>query len=186
MRLYAEDPRRGFQPSAGVLTEVAFPDDVRVETGVERGSEVTPVLRSAAGQGHRAAATRASEARARLVDALGRCRIAGIETNRDYLIAALATPAFVAGDVHTRLLDQVVAYVAARSRCSTAAPRPPCRITRAASATGHVGVPPSGPMDALSFRLANRLVGNPPTARRPGVHADRPDACAFAAPPSSR
>src|SRR6185503_16663639 len=28
----------------------------------------------------------------------------------------------------------------------------------------HVGVPPSGPMDALSFRLANRLVGNPPSA----------------------
>ena len=25
----------------------------------------------------------------------------------------------------------------------------------------HVGVPPSGPMDALAFRLANRLVGNP-------------------------
>ena len=24
----------------------------------------------------------------------------------------------------------------------------------------HVGVPPSGPMDALAFRLANRLVGN--------------------------
>ena len=41
-RLYAEDPARGFQPSAGVLTEVVFPDDVRVETAVERGSEVTP------------------------------------------------------------------------------------------------------------------------------------------------
>lgn len=24
----------------------------------------------------------------------------------------------------------------------------------------HVGVPPSGPMDALAFRLANALVGN--------------------------
>src|SRR5262249_40548106 len=28
----------------------------------------------------------------------------------------------------------------------------------------HVGVPPSGPMDALSFRMANRLVGNPEDA----------------------
>ena len=28
----------------------------------------------------------------------------------------------------------------------------------------HVGVPPSGPMDALAFRLANRLVGNAETA----------------------
>ena len=42
----------------------------------------------------------------------------------------------------------------------------------------HVGVPPSGPMDALSFRLANRLVGNPPDAAGAGVHGDRSDACA--------
>lgn len=27
-----------------------------------------------------------------------------------------------------------------------------------------IGVPPSGPMDSLSFRLANALVGNPPDA----------------------
>jgi urea carboxylase len=31
----------------------------------------------------------------------------------------------------------------------------------------HVGVPPSGPMDALAFRLANAIVGNDPTA--PGL-----------------
>src|SRR5204863_9150784 len=34
-RLYAEDPQRGFQPSAGVLTEASFPDDVRIETAVD-------------------------------------------------------------------------------------------------------------------------------------------------------
>lgn len=28
----------------------------------------------------------------------------------------------------------------------------------------HVGVPPSGPMDSRSFRLANALVGNEETA----------------------
>lgn len=28
----------------------------------------------------------------------------------------------------------------------------------------HIGVPPSGPMDALAFRLANALVGNPDDA----------------------
>jgi urea carboxylase len=28
----------------------------------------------------------------------------------------------------------------------------------------HVGVPPSGPMDPLAFRLANRIVGNPASA----------------------
>ena len=28
----------------------------------------------------------------------------------------------------------------------------------------HVGIPPSGPMDARAFRLANALVGNPKDA----------------------
>jgi urea carboxylase len=52
-RIYAEDPQRGFQPSAGVLTEAVFPDGVRVETAVDRGSEVSPYLRPVARQGDR-------------------------------------------------------------------------------------------------------------------------------------
>jgi len=31
-RLYAEDPARNYQPSSGLLTEVVFPEGVRVET----------------------------------------------------------------------------------------------------------------------------------------------------------
>ncbi len=38
--------------------------------------------------------------------------------------------------------------------------RPQCRTGRAGSRYWDVGVPPSGPMDTLAFRLANRLVGN--------------------------
>ena len=42
VRLYAEDPGKDFQPAAGVLTEVVFPEDARIETWVERGSEAPP------------------------------------------------------------------------------------------------------------------------------------------------
>ena len=42
VRLYAEDPGKDFQPAAGVLTEVVFPADARIETWVERGSGVPP------------------------------------------------------------------------------------------------------------------------------------------------
>ena len=38
--------------------------------------------------------------------------------------------------------------------------KPPCRIIPGRLGYWHVGVPPSGPMDALAFRLANRMVGN--------------------------
>ena len=66
--------------------------------------------------------------------------------------------------VSTRLLDQRDGAVAGDRGRSTAGRRPPCRIIPGRLGYWHVGVPPSGPMDALSFRLANRLVGNPPTA----------------------
>ena len=42
VRLYAEDPGRQFEPCTGVLTEVRFPATARVETWVERGSEISP------------------------------------------------------------------------------------------------------------------------------------------------
>ncbi len=42
VRLYAEDAGRDFQPISGRLTHVKFPSDVRVETWVEPGTEVTP------------------------------------------------------------------------------------------------------------------------------------------------
>ena len=103
------------------------------------------------------------EARTRLLDALGRCRLAGVETNREFLRAALAAPAFVSGDVSTRLLDHVSvpsqAIEVLDGGTQTTVQDHPGRL-----GYWHVGVPPSGPMDALSFRLANRLVGNPATA----------------------
>src|SRR5690606_19107865 len=40
-RIYAEDPLREFRPCGGLLTEVRFPDDVRVDGWVETGAEVT-------------------------------------------------------------------------------------------------------------------------------------------------
>ena len=35
VRVYAEDPVKNFQPSPGVLTEVAFPEGTRVDTWVK-------------------------------------------------------------------------------------------------------------------------------------------------------
>ncbi len=41
-RVYAEDPDRDFLPSTGRLLALRFPDAVRVDTGVEQGSAITP------------------------------------------------------------------------------------------------------------------------------------------------
>ena len=64
----------------------------------------------------------------------------------------------------------------ARSRCWPPARRRRFRIIRAAWAYWNVGVPPSGPMDDLSFRLANRALGNPTDAAALGDDGARADA----------
>ena len=42
VRLYAEDPGKNFQPSSGLLTEVSFPDGIRVDGWIATGTDVTP------------------------------------------------------------------------------------------------------------------------------------------------
>ena len=41
-RLYAEDPATGFLPSTGPLTHFRLPHDVRIDSGLEEGGEVSP------------------------------------------------------------------------------------------------------------------------------------------------
>ncbi len=159
-RLYAEDPSRAFQPSSGVLTDVVFPasSGVRVEAAVDRGSEVSPYYDPLLAKIIARGDTREA-ARDRLIEALGRTRIEGVETNRAYLRAALRAPEFVAGAVHTGLLDKI-AHTAESIEVVDGGTQTTVQDHPGRLGYWDVGVPPSGPMDALAFRIANRLVGN--------------------------
>jgi len=165
VRLYAEDPNQNFQPCAGVLTDVAFPADARIDGWIERGSEVTPYYDPLLAKLIVTGATR-EDAVARMVAALDATRLAGIETNLDYLRAVMRTDVFRAATQTTRYLRDF-AFVPA-----TVDVREPGTHTTVQDHPGRlgywaVGVPPSGPMDTLAFRYANRVVGNPPSA--PGL-----------------
>jgi urea carboxylase len=157
-RVHAEDPGRNDQPSAGLLTDLRFPGNTRIDTWVERGTEITtwydPLLATVTVLGQ----TR-QNALARLSAALQSARITGIETNLAFLRSALAEPAFLAGLHTSRLLDGLrwhppVVHVIESGVQSTVQDWPG-RIGYA-----DVGVPPSGPMDEFAFRVANGLVGN--------------------------
>ncbi len=158
VRVYAEDPGKNYQPSAGVLTEVVFPEDIRLETWVRRGSDVSafydPLLAKLIVHGpSREAAVKG------LQEALAQSRIAGLETNLTLLCQIAAWPAFVQGHYTTRVLDGLV------YRAPTIAVDLPGMQTTVQDYPGRqgywaVGVPPSGPMDSLNHRLANRIVGN--------------------------
>src|SRR6202167_4055909 len=41
-RVYAEDPEHGFLPSTGTIVALELPRDIRVDSGVETGGQVTP------------------------------------------------------------------------------------------------------------------------------------------------
>ncbi|BCO28778.1 hypothetical protein MIZ03_3688 [Rhodoferax lithotrophicus] len=157
-RLYAEDPAKNFQPSSGLLTEVHFPKNLRVDTWIERGTEVSahydPMLAKLIAHG-----SDRTQALAKLTHALNDTRIAGFESNLDYLRAVMDFAPFVQGQHTTRSLGALVAPSRAIDVHSpgvqTSVQDWPGRIGYWA-----VGVPPSGPMDGLALRLANRLVGN--------------------------
>jgi urea carboxylase len=158
VRLYAEDPARNFRPSSGVLSHVEMPSGVRVDGWVESGSEVSsfydPMLAKIITHGD----TR-ELALAKLEKALSETSIYGIETNLDYLRAILATDTFRSGQQYTRFLSTFETPV--RS-VEVLKPGTHSTVQEYPGRLGYwnVGVPPSGPMDALAFRLANRIVGN--------------------------
>ncbi|HEY4317276.1 MAG TPA: urea carboxylase [Herbaspirillum sp.] len=158
VRLYAEDPARNFQPSAGRLTEVLFPADARIETWVATGSEVPPNYDPMIAKLIVTGTDRADAVR-RLQRALAGSRLAGIETNLRYLRAIAASDVFVEGKIVTRSLADFAyrpeAFEILESGVQTTVQDWPGR-----QGYWDVGVPPSGPMDDLAFRFANRLVGN--------------------------
>jgi urea carboxylase len=157
-RLYAEDPGRDFRPSAGLLTHVAWPKDARIETWVESGTEVPPFYDPMLAKIIAAGATR-DEALGKLQAALDAVEIGGLATNLDYLRQLSRLDLLQRGEMLTRSM-QDFAYTA--NTIEVIAPGTQTTIQDWPGRVGYwsVGVPPSGPMDSLSFRLANRLVGN--------------------------
>jgi len=161
-RVYAEDPARDFQPCAGRLSEVRWSPNARVETWIESGSEVTPhydpMLAKIIVRG-----TDRAAAIGKLRQALDECEVAGIETNIAYLRQIVADPAFIAGGVTTSYLSTLHYR---RFAADVVSPGTQTTVQDYPGRLGywHVGVPPSGPMDHLAFRLANSLVGNKDSA----------------------
>ena len=174
VRLYAEDPGRDFRPSSGLLTHVAWPEDTRIETWVESGSEISPFYDPMLAKIIVTGATR-DEALSKLQAALDATEIGGLETNLDYLRQLSRLDVLARGEMLTRTLQDVV-YQA--DTIEVVAPGTQTTIQDWPGRVGYwaVGVPPSGPMDPLSFRLANRLVGNAEDAAGIEDHACWPDA----------
>ncbi|MEZ5333289.1 MAG: acetyl-CoA carboxylase biotin carboxylase subunit [Thermoanaerobaculia bacterium] len=110
VRLYAEDPYRGFAPSPGVIERLRWPQGpgVRVDAGVYEGAEVSihydPMLA-------KLIVWAADRERAidRLRRALDELRIEGIRTGLPLFQALLTDPDFRAGRLDNGMLDRKMA-----------------------------------------------------------------------------
>ena len=99
-RLYAENPAAGFLPSTGPLTHFRLPNDIRVDTGVAEGGEVSSFYDPMIAKLIVHRPTRAAAAAA-LADACRRVEIWPVKTNAAFLARAAADADFVAGKVET-------------------------------------------------------------------------------------
>ncbi len=163
-RVYAEDPSRDYRPSTGTLVAVEFPresagdHEVRVDTWIEAGTEVSasydPLLAKVIAVGDDR-----DEAFDRLGRALDATVLHGIEVNIGLLRAALTLDDVRAARHSTATLADVVDP---RPRITVDRPGLQTTVQDLPGRVGlwNVGVPPSGPMDDLSFRLGNRALGN--------------------------
>lgn len=111
-RVYAEDPDRGFLPSIGRITHYETPavnaysdaSGVRVDTGIQAGGEISMYYDPMIAKLVTWAPTRA-DAIAKMQDALDRYQIEGVQHNIPFLSALFAHPAFQAGTITTRFIE---------------------------------------------------------------------------------
>ena len=150
-RLYAEDPAKGFLPSIGTLEAFALggqgPGGVRIDTGVEEGSEVTPFYDPMIAKLIAHGETR-EEARETLADALDESVVWPVRSNAGFLVEALDHPDFVSGAVDTGLI--------AREGEALMPPALPSEEALAAAAAALVG--PS-PIPGFRLNAAPRRAG---------------------------
>jgi len=159
VRLYAEDPALDYRPTTGTITDLHFPDNIRADTWCEPGSQVSAWYDPMIGKLITHADNRASAIVA-MQDALDDSYIDGIETNLRWLRDVVRDEEFVAGQVHTKLLSGIE-YSSNSFRVISGGTATSVQDWPGREGLWSVGVPPCGPMDDYSFRLGNRMLGNP-------------------------
>ncbi len=186
VRLYAEDPTADWRPSAGCLARFRVPGDrfgggwlgaptgggprLRVDSGVEDGSEVSPFYDPMLAKVIGWAPTRDEAARV-LAGGLVQAQVHGVTTNRDLLVRILLHEEFVAGDIDTGFLTRHDPAVLGAPLVDDAMERVHAAAAAlAAQAARRVAAGPLGGPDP-SARFASVEAGTPAGAARPGASA---------------
>ncbi|CAM5771326.1 acetyl/propionyl/methylcrotonyl-CoA carboxylase subunit alpha [Bosea minatitlanensis] len=104
-RLTAERADEGFRPDTGTIALWREPEGLRVDSGVETGSTVSPFYDSMLAKVIAHGPDREA-ARRRLADGLARMTVLGPATIRPFLVDALRQPVFAAGEATTLFIAE--------------------------------------------------------------------------------
>lgn len=161
-RVYAEVPQRDFAPSPGVFQHVQWPEGygVRVDTWVQSGQKITPHYDPLIGKVMVHSPHGRVAAREKMLAALTNTTLQGTQSNLEYLYKILESEMFSIGNTLTNSLSTF------KFETQSVQVLDPGVFTTIQDYPGRInvgyGVPPGGPMDDLSARVANILVGNAP------------------------
>jgi 3-methylcrotonyl-CoA carboxylase alpha subunit len=104
-RLYAENPSTGFLPSTGPLRHLRLPADIRVDSGVEEGGEVTGFYDPMIAKLIVHAPNRKAAAR-KLAAACASVEVWPVHTNAAFLARVADDAAFVAAEIDTGFIER--------------------------------------------------------------------------------
>ena len=151
-RLYAEDPANGFLPSIGKLEHFVMPADIRVDTGVEEGGEVSqfydPMIAKLIVHGD----TREEAAEA-LAEACAGVEVWPVKTNAAFVMKCLEHPRFVSGDVDTGFIATEESDLAAEPLSEMGVEDAAHRLRHVAAGSGDSA---DSPWDSLSGAVGFR------------------------------
>lgn len=106
-RINAEDVQANFSPNLGILEKMSFPKgkNIRIDTGVRDGSEITPFFDSMIAKLVVSGEDR-KKAMANTMNALRKVRVKGLKTTIPFFKALLSHQKFKAGNINTSFIDK--------------------------------------------------------------------------------
>ena len=105
VRLYAEDPQKGFLPSVGRLEHFDLGEDGRIETGVEEGDDISPFYDPMIAKLIAWGEDR-DEAIAELAGVLDEVEVWPVRTNAGFLFNALLSEEFGTAELDTNFIGE--------------------------------------------------------------------------------
>ncbi|MFN3477778.1 MAG: acetyl-CoA carboxylase biotin carboxylase subunit, partial [bacterium] len=104
-RITAEDPLNNFAPNTGKILVFEYPQNIRIDTFIEEGTEITPYYDSLLCKVITKGKNR-TEAINNMIYALKNLTILPIKTNKNLLLDIIQSKPFQEGEIHTEFIQE--------------------------------------------------------------------------------